>query len=43
MTGATTAYLPYFGATEFKGNTYSVNNFAYNRAATAQIGFWGGV
>ena len=23
MTGATTAYLPYFGATEFKGNTYS--------------------
>ena len=43
MSNATTAYLPYFGATEFKGNTYSVTNFAYNRAATAHTGFLGAV
>jgi hypothetical protein len=35
-----TPYVPYFGATEFKGNTFAVNNFSFNRQ-TSGIGFLG--
>ena len=40
MAAASTPYIPYFGATAFKGNTYSVNNFSFNRP-TSGIGFLG--
>ncbi len=40
MSGASIPYIPYFGATAFKGNTYSVNNFSFNRP-TSGIGFLG--
>ena len=38
--GSGTPYVPYFGATEFKGNTFAVNNFSFNRQ-TSGIGFFG--
>jgi mucin-19 len=40
MSAATIPYVPYFGATEFKGNGFAVNNFSFNRP-TSQIGFIG--
>ena len=40
MATATMPYMPYFGATEFKGNAYAVNNFSFNRP-TSQTGFIG--
>ena len=40
MSGASMPYIHYFGATAFKGNTYSVNNFSFNRP-TSGIGFLG--
>jgi hypothetical protein len=38
--GTGTPYVPYFGAAEFKGNTFAVNNFSFNRQ-TSGIGFMG--
>lgn len=38
--GTGTPYVPYFGATAFKGNTFAVNNFSFNRQ-TSGIGFLG--
>ena len=40
MSTATTPYLPYFGATEFNGNAFAVNNFSFNRP-TSNTGFIG--
>lgn len=40
MSAPSIPYIPYFGATEFKGNTYSVNNFSFNRP-TSSVGFLG--
>jgi hypothetical protein len=38
--GTGTPYVPYFGATDFKGNGKAVNNFSFNRQ-TSGIGFLG--
>jgi filamentous hemagglutinin family protein len=40
MSTATMPYLPYFSATEFKGNGFTANNFSFNRP-TSEVGFMG--
>ncbi|NBU44304.1 MAG: filamentous hemagglutinin N-terminal domain-containing protein, partial [Betaproteobacteria bacterium] len=40
MSAASIPYIPYFGATAFKGNSFSVNNFSFNRP-TSGVGFLG--
>ena len=40
MSPSSIPYLPYLSSAEFKGNTFAVNNFSWNRS-TANVGFIG--
>ena len=41
MSRASTAFIPYFGGSEFKSAGFAINNFSLNRSNASGLGFFG--